>query len=259
MAKKLSILDKTFQLALLLHRRTAEFNRKYKFTIGDRIDVVAEEAQEMILRANHQTDPKRAAQIIYDFVLRIDTLSLKLRMAVALGLMSDDAKHNAICLSQRLKTRRGVGETIFCVARVSSARATGRRQRAYNYYFEKGLHTIIHSYTDNAKTGEYNSNNAFIYNGNTGNVNNNNKYNTNAVRPVSEFQGNVDPFASFYKSMRAAYRLCLKNKAHTANAIRFGLMKKASLSRSPARCSTANMSRGNPSHLSLRNHACAKW
>ena len=42
------------------------------------------------------------------------------------------------------------------------------------------------------KTGEYNSNNAFIYNGNTGNVNNNNKYNTNAVRPVSEFQGNVD-------------------------------------------------------------------
>ena len=63
------------------------------------------------------------------------------------------------------------------------------------------------------KTGEYNSNNAFIYNGNTGNVNNNNKYNTNAVRPVSEFQGNVDPFASFYKSMRAAYRLCLKNKA----------------------------------------------
>ena len=40
MAKKLSILDKTFQLALLLHRRTAEFNRKYKFTIGDRIDVV---------------------------------------------------------------------------------------------------------------------------------------------------------------------------------------------------------------------------
>ena len=28
------------------------------------------------------------------------------------------------------------------------------------------------------KTGEYNSNNAFIYNGNTGNVNNNNKYNT---------------------------------------------------------------------------------
>ena len=69
MAKKLSILDKTFQLALLLHRRTAEFNRKYKFTIGDRIDVVAEEAQEMTLRANHQTDPKRAAQIIYDFVL----------------------------------------------------------------------------------------------------------------------------------------------------------------------------------------------
>lgn len=103
MAKKLSILDKTFQLALLLHRRTAEFNRKYKFTIGDRIDVVAEEAQEMILRANHQTDPKRAAQIIYDFVLRIDTLSLKLRMAVALGLMSDDAKAQCDMLIAKIK------------------------------------------------------------------------------------------------------------------------------------------------------------
>ena len=93
MAKKLSILDKTFQLALLLHRRTAEFNRKYKFTIGDRIDVVAEEAQEMILRANHQTD----------FVLRIDTLSLKLRMAVALGLMSDDAKAQCDMLIAKIK------------------------------------------------------------------------------------------------------------------------------------------------------------
>jgi hypothetical protein len=88
---------------LLLHRRTAEFNRKYKFTIGDRIDVVAEEAQEMILRANHQTDPKRAAQIIYDFVLRIDTLSLKLRMAVALGLMSDDAKAQCDMLIAKIK------------------------------------------------------------------------------------------------------------------------------------------------------------
>ena len=38
------------------------------------------------------------------------------------------------------------------------------------------------------KTGEYNSNNAFIYNGNTGNVLNHIKYNTFAVRPVSAFK-----------------------------------------------------------------------
>ena len=38
------------------------------------------------------------------------------------------------------------------------------------------------------KTGEYNSNNAFIYNGNAGNVSNSNKYGTNAVRPVSAFK-----------------------------------------------------------------------
>lgn len=71
------------------------------------------------------------------------------------------------------------------------------------------------------KICECNSNNAFIYNGNTGNVNNNNKYGTNSVRPVSEFQDNSDLFALFVKSMRAAYRLCLKNKRHTANALRF--------------------------------------
>ena len=35
------------------------------------------------------------------------------------------------------------------------------------------------------KTGEYNSNNAFIYGGLTGYVSNRNKYSTNAVRPVS--------------------------------------------------------------------------
>lgn len=35
------------------------------------------------------------------------------------------------------------------------------------------------------KTGEYNSNNAFIYNGYTGNLNGNYKYNTYFVRTVS--------------------------------------------------------------------------
>lgn len=79
------------------------------------------------------------------------------------------------------------------------------------------------------KTGEYNSNNAFIYNGNTGNVNNNNKYNTNSVRPVSEFQDDTALFAPFFRSMRAAYRLCLKNKAHTANAMRFWLDEEVNL------------------------------
>lgn len=230
MAKKLSILDKTFQLALLLHRRTAEFNRKYKFTIGDRIDVVAEEAQEMILRANHQTDPKRAAQIIYDFVLRIDTLSLKLRMAVALGLMSDDAKAQCDMLIAKIKDEARGWRNYFLRGegcRRQEQRAVGREPIIIILKRVCILSFIV--IPTMQKTGEYNSNNAFIYNGNTGNVNNNNKYNTNAVRPVSEFQGNVDPFASFYKSMRAAYRLCLKNKAHTANAIRFWLDEESEL------------------------------
>lgn len=135
MAKKLSILDKTFQLALLLHRRTAEFNRKYKFTIGDRIDVVAEEAQEMILRANHQTDPKRAAQIIYDFVLRIDTLSLKLRMAVALGLMSDDAKAQCDMLIAKIKDEARGWRNYFAAERG----LTMHPRKFYLQHYSKGI------------------------------------------------------------------------------------------------------------------------
>ena len=92
---KLQILDKMFALALLLHRLTANFDRKYKFTIGDRIDIAAEKAQELILHANHQIDPIRAAEMIYDFTLHLRMLALKLRMASALGLLSD--KHNAQC------------------------------------------------------------------------------------------------------------------------------------------------------------------
>ena len=151
MAKKLSILDKTFQLALLLHRRTAEFNRKYKFTIGDRIDVVAEEAQEMILRANHQTDPKRAAQIIYDFVLRIDTLSLKLRMAVALGLMSDDAKAQCDMLIAKIKDEaRGWRNYFLRGEGVVGKNNEPSAESLYIIILKRGLRTVIRSYTGNA-------------------------------------------------------------------------------------------------------------
>ena len=74
-----------------------------------------------------------------------------------------------------------------------------------------------------AKIGEYNSNNAFIYNGNNGKLNNNNKYNTNPVRPVSDSQNNVSAisFAEFAASVYVAYRVCLKNKAGTMNALKF--------------------------------------
>ena len=38
------------------------------------------------------------------------------------------------------------------------------------------------------KTGEYNSNNAFVYNGNSGGVTGHSRYSTHAVRPVSAFK-----------------------------------------------------------------------
>ena len=71
------------------------------------------------------------------------------------------------------------------------------------------------------KSGEYSSNNAFIFNGNNGELNNNNKYNSNSVRPVTDFRDNCYTFEEFYLSLRIALRVCYKNKRNTPNALRF--------------------------------------
>lgn len=78
------------------------------------------------------------------------------------------------------------------------------------------------------KIGEYSSNNSFFYNGNNGNLNNNNKYNSNRVRPVSDFQGNTQ-FLAFYLDVVKAYHICLKNKRHTNNALRFEINEESNL------------------------------
>lgn len=74
-----------------------------------------------------------------------------------------------------------------------------------------------------SKSCEYNATNAFIFNGNNGNLNNNNKYNSNSVRPVSEFRYYQPDtaFGCFVASLYFAFYICLKNKAGTPNAIRF--------------------------------------
>lgn len=74
-----------------------------------------------------------------------------------------------------------------------------------------------------SKSCEYNATNAFIFNGNNGELNNNNKYNSNTVRPVSEFcyQNTDRAFLSFVSSMYFAYYICRKNKSGTPNAIHF--------------------------------------
>lgn len=57
-------------------------------------------------------------------------------------------------------------------------------------------------------------------------MNNNNKYNTNTVRPVSEFLDFIpgNPlFASLVSEMGRAYKICLSNKANTPPALKFRL------------------------------------
>lgn len=81
------------------------------------------------------------------------------------------------------------------------------------------------------KSGEYSSNNAFIFNGNNGNLNNNNKYNSNSVCPVTEFRDNCYTFADFHRSIRVALRVCYRNKRNTPNALRFRVNETANLMR----------------------------
>ena len=63
-------------------------------------------------------------------------------------------------------------------------------------------------------------------------MNNNNKYNTNTVRPVSEFldtyPGNPT-FAALVSEIFRAYHICLSNKANTPPALRFRLDEAANL------------------------------
>lgn len=64
-------------------------------------------------------------------------------------------------------------------------------------------------------------------------MNNNNKYNTNTVRPVSEFldSRSGDPvFASLVSELSLAYRICLSNKANTPPALKFRLNEAENLS-----------------------------
>ena len=81
------------------------------------------------------------------------------------------------------------------------------------------------------KSGEYSSNNAIIFNGNNGNLNNNNKYNSNSVRPVTDFRDNCYTFEEFYLSLRIALRVCYKNKRNTPNALRFRINEAENLLR----------------------------
>ena len=58
---------------------------------------------------------------------------------------------------------------------------TWNRQRAYDYYFEKVVSLSFIVMSAETKSGEYSSNNAFIFNGNNGELNNNNKYNNISI------------------------------------------------------------------------------
>ena len=89
---KLDVLGKEYQFSLKLYTVVENFDRKYKFTVGDRIIIAEERAEELIIDANRTTDPLKAAGYIHDALTELEKVETKLRRATALGLLSPDTE-----------------------------------------------------------------------------------------------------------------------------------------------------------------------
>lgn len=89
---KLEVLGKEYNFSLKLYSTVENFDRKYKFTIGDRIIVSEELAEELIIDANGATDPFKAAEYVHDALTHLEKVETKLRRATALGLMSPETE-----------------------------------------------------------------------------------------------------------------------------------------------------------------------
>lgn len=89
---KLKILGKMYHLSLLVCGYVEKFNRAYKFTLGDRLVTASDRAEELILLANRETDPGRAAELVHDMLTQLDLVDLKTRKAMALGLLTPKQK-----------------------------------------------------------------------------------------------------------------------------------------------------------------------
>ncbi len=89
---KLEILGKEYQFSLKLYTTVENFDRKYKFTVGDRIIESEERAEELIIDANRATDPLKAAGFLHDALTEFEKIETKLRRATALGLLSPETE-----------------------------------------------------------------------------------------------------------------------------------------------------------------------
>ena len=89
---KLEVLGKEYNFSLKLYSVVEKFDRRFKFTIGDRIIIAEETAEELIIDANRATDPLKAAEYIHDALTQFEKVETKLRRATALGLLSPETE-----------------------------------------------------------------------------------------------------------------------------------------------------------------------
>ncbi len=79
--EKLKVLNRLVLFSVWLYDKVDKFDRKRKFTLGERIIHYCDTAQEWMIKANATTDRNEAARLIFDALTCLDMVSIKTRIA----------------------------------------------------------------------------------------------------------------------------------------------------------------------------------
>ena len=93
--EQLDIYKEAFPFSVYLCRVVKNFDRAYKFIVGDDIIKATNKMRALIVKANNQMNKAKAAEYVTDCLSEVDIIDDLTSLALELGLMSIEQK--AIC------------------------------------------------------------------------------------------------------------------------------------------------------------------
>ena len=90
--EKLAIYNTAYLFSIYLEQIVTKFDRRYKFTLADKLSDGIDKFICAILDANREPRKDKAARIIYYSLGELDKIEYRTRKAVGLNQMSIDAK-----------------------------------------------------------------------------------------------------------------------------------------------------------------------
>lgn len=90
--EKLEIYHKAYLFSIYLEQKVTKFDRRYRFTLADKLSDGIDKFICAVLDANRETNKGKAARIIYYALGELDKIEYRTRKAVALNQMSVDTK-----------------------------------------------------------------------------------------------------------------------------------------------------------------------